>query len=90
MSNSDPPNIDVPAGYMWHGQLRHQLLLAALLPGAWAIAERALDGSRWLGIEDRWWFATAIAGVGEIAQLSPRQRLVAQLTAGDSPWGESG
>jgi hypothetical protein len=54
MSNSDPLNIDVPAEYMWHGQLRHLLLLAALLPGAWAIAEPALDGSRWLGVEDRW------------------------------------
>jgi len=61
MTNSDPLSIRVPAGHMWHGQLRHLLLLAALLPGAWAMAEPALDGGRWLGIEDRWWFAAAIA-----------------------------
>jgi hypothetical protein len=38
MTNSDPLSIRVPAGHTWHGQLRHLLLLAALLPGAWAIA----------------------------------------------------
>ena len=32
----------VPAGHMWHGQLRHVLLLAALLPGAWAVAAPAV------------------------------------------------
>ena len=46
---------------MWRGQLRHVLLLAALLPGAWAIAAPALAGTRWLGVEDRWWFAAALA-----------------------------
>jgi hypothetical protein len=61
MSNSDPLSIRVPAGHMWHGQLRHLLLLTALLPGAWAVAAPALDGGRWLGVEDRWWFAAALA-----------------------------
>jgi hypothetical protein len=61
MANSDPLNIRVPAGHMWHGQLRHLLLLTALVPGAWAIARPALDGGRWIGVEDRWWFAAAIA-----------------------------
>jgi hypothetical protein len=31
--NSDPLSIAVPDGFMWHGRLRHLLLLAVLLPG---------------------------------------------------------
>ena len=36
--SSDPLTIAVPAGHMWHGQFPHMLLIAALLPGAWALA----------------------------------------------------
>lgn len=46
---------------MGHGQLRHALLLAALLPGAWAIAEPSLRDGAWLGISTAHWFAAAIA-----------------------------
>ena len=59
--NSDPLSVRIPAGYFWHGQLRHLLFLAAMLPGAWALAEPALGDNQWLGVEDRWWFAAAIA-----------------------------
>jgi hypothetical protein len=59
--NSDPLSVRIPTGYFRHGQLRHLLLLAAMLPGAWALAEPALGDSQWLGIGDRRWFALAIA-----------------------------
>ena len=36
--SSDPLTVTVPPGYMWHGQFRHVLMLAALLPGAWLVA----------------------------------------------------
>ena len=61
MTRTDPISVRVPDGYFWHGQLRHLLLLAALLPGAWALAEPALGDGEWLGVADRWWFAAAIA-----------------------------
>lgn len=61
MASSDPLKVRVPAGHMWHGQLRHLLLLAGLVPGAWAIAAPALDGGRWLGVEDLRWFVAALA-----------------------------
>jgi len=59
--SSDPLTVSVPRGHMWHGQLRHLLLLAALLPGAWAVAGSDLGDGGWLGISDRTWFAAAIA-----------------------------
>jgi len=46
---------------MWQGQLRHAILLAALLPGAWAVAEGALGDGQWLGVADRVWFMAALA-----------------------------
>lgn len=61
MANSDPLSVRVPAGYFWHGQLRHLLLLAALLPGAWVVAGPALGDGSWLGVSDRCWFTMAIA-----------------------------
>lgn len=61
MRNSDPLSVRIPPGYSWHGQLRHLLLLAAMLPGAYALAGPALGDGQWLGVEDRWWFAAAIA-----------------------------
>jgi hypothetical protein len=61
MHNSDPLSVEAPPGYFWHGQLRHLLMLAVMLPGAWALAAPALGDGQWLGIQDRWWFAAAIA-----------------------------
>lgn len=61
MPSSDPITVEPPSGYFWHGQFRHLLLLVALLPGAWALAEPALGDGAWLGVEDRAWFAAAIA-----------------------------
>lgn len=61
MANSDPIQVHVPPGFFWHGQLRHLLLLVALLPGAYALAAPALDDGSWLGVADRTWFWAAIA-----------------------------
>ena len=61
MPNSDPLQIRVPSGYFWHGTLRHLLLLAALLPGAWALGAPALDDHDWLGLSERTWFILALA-----------------------------
>ncbi len=58
---SDPITVSAPPGYMGHGQLRHAILLAALLPGAWALAAPALGDGAWLGVADTWWFWTAVA-----------------------------
>jgi len=37
------------------------LLLAALLPGAWAVAAPALDDHEWLGLSERTWLFLALA-----------------------------
>lgn len=58
--SSDPLSITAPEGYMWHGQLRHLLLLAVLLPGAWAIAGDSLGDGAFLGVSDEAWFSTAV------------------------------
>ncbi|HJO03853.1 MAG TPA: methyltransferase [Acidobacteriota bacterium] len=58
--NSDPLRVSMPRGHPWQGQLPHLLLLAALLPGVWAIASPALDGGEWLGVDERVWL---LAGV---------------------------
>lgn len=59
--NSDPLSIRIPAGFMWHGQFRHLLLLAALLPGAWLVAGPALGDGAWRGVDDGTWFVLALA-----------------------------
>jgi hypothetical protein len=58
--NSDPLRVSIPPEHLWRGQLSHLLLLAALLPGVWAIAAPVLDGGEWLGIDERSWL---LAGV---------------------------
>jgi len=60
-NNSDPLTVSVPPGHMWHGQFRHALLLAALLPGAWFVAAPSLGNGGWLGVSDTHWFVTALA-----------------------------
>ncbi|HJL56941.1 MAG TPA: hypothetical protein QF597_05545, partial [Arenicellales bacterium] len=67
--NSDPLTVTVPAGHMWHGQVRHLLMLGALLPGAWMIAGNHLEDGTWLGITDRSWFIAAL-GVPVIQQIA--------------------
>jgi hypothetical protein len=59
--SSDPLTVTSPPGHMWHGQLRHALLLVALLPGAWALAAPDLGDGSWLGISDTAWFVAALA-----------------------------
>lgn len=59
--NPDPLSVAPPAGHMWHGQLRHAILLAAILPGALALAEPALGDGAWLGLSDRTWLLAALA-----------------------------
>jgi hypothetical protein len=61
VKNSDPITAGIPREHFWHGQLPHALLLAGLLPGAWAIGGPALDDGQWLGVSDRWWFYLALA-----------------------------
>ena len=46
---------------MWHGQLRHVLMLAVLVPGAWAIAGDSLGDGSYLGVADERWFIAALA-----------------------------
>lgn len=58
--SSDPLTVTVPEGYKWHGQLRHLLMLAVLVPGAWAIAGDSLGDGSFLGITDEAWFIAAI------------------------------
>ncbi len=59
--NSDPLTVTIPPGHLWHGQFRHVLMLAALLPGAWAVAGASLTEGSWLGLSTETWFAAAIA-----------------------------
>ena len=61
MPSSDPIQVDVPAGFFWHGALPHLLLLAVLIPGAWAWAAPALDDHVWMGLSERTWFVLALA-----------------------------
>jgi len=58
--NSDPLRVSIPQGHTWRGQLSHLLLLAALVPGVFALALPTLDGGEWLGVDERLWF---LAGV---------------------------
>jgi hypothetical protein len=66
---------------MWHGQLRHVLLLVVLLPGAWAIAGSSLGDGSFLGITDEVWFIAAIA-VPVVQQLLVALLWRAQLCYG--------
>ena len=61
MRNSDPLRVRVPVGYFWHGQLRHLILFAALLPGAHALAAPTFGHGAWLGVGTRTWFVAALA-----------------------------
>ena len=67
--NTDPLSVRVPSGYALHGQFRHLLLLAILLPGAWAVAGDALGDGQWLGLSERTWFALAL-GVPIVQQVA--------------------
>lgn len=58
---SERPRITVPAGHLWHGQLQHVVMLAALLPGAWTVAGSELDASSWLGVSEQVWFVLALS-----------------------------
>jgi hypothetical protein len=79
--SSDPLTIRVPDGFMWHGQLRHVLMLAVLLPGAWAIAGKSLGDGSYLGVTDEVWFIAALA-VPVIQQLAVALLWRAQLCHG--------
>ena len=59
--SSDPLTVKAPSGHLWHGQFSHALLLAAMLPGAWLVAEPSLGDSAWLGVSDTAWFVAALA-----------------------------
>jgi len=48
----DVLRVTAPPSFFFTGQVQHLILLAALLPGAWALARPALDGNTWLGITD--------------------------------------
>lgn len=53
--------MSVPASHMWQGQFAHLILLAALLPGAWALAGNSLGDGEFMGVADELWFAVAIS-----------------------------
>jgi len=59
--NTDPLRVEVPSGHLTRGQLPHFLLLAALLPGVWALATPSLDHGNFLGLDETVWFAWAVA-----------------------------
>lgn len=77
-SNSDPLTIRVPEGHMWHGQGRHFLMLAGLLPGAYLLAAASLGEGQLLGLSDRAWLALAL-GVPILQQLGVALLWRAQL-----------
>ena len=79
--NSDPLTVTVPVGHMWHDQVRHLLMLGALLPGAWMIAGNHLGDGTWLGITDKSWFFAAL-GVPVIQQITVALLWRAQLCYG--------
>lgn len=58
--NSDPIKGAVPKRHLLHGQFAHLLLLAALVPGVWALASPSVDGGAWLGIDERVWLYVAV------------------------------
>ena len=62
--SSDPLTVRIPSGHVWRGQFSHALLLAALLPGAWFVAEPSLGDSVWLDVSDTAWFCRRPRGPG--------------------------
>ncbi len=50
------PHKSLPLRYLFKGQFQHALFLAGLIPGAYFLAQPALEGSTWWGIPDRSWF----------------------------------
>lgn len=77
--NSDPLSVNAPPGHFTQGQLPHILLLAALLPGVWALGTPSLDGSSFLGLDERVWFYAAV-GVPVVQQLGVAALWRAQLS----------
>lgn len=74
--------IETPRGFFFVGQLQHALLLVALVPGAFWIAEPALSDGSFLGVPDRTWFLASIAVPifhQIIVWLAFRAQLVASL-----------
>jgi hypothetical protein len=54
----------LPAKFLFEGQLQHLMFLACLVPGAMYLAAPALDGSAWLGVSDyRWFYAVLVVAV---------------------------
>jgi len=60
MADLDPISVDVPRGHWSAGQFPHLVMMACLVPGAWAVAGPALDGDAWLGLSERAWLWLAI------------------------------
>jgi protein-S-isoprenylcysteine O-methyltransferase Ste14 len=59
-----PFPINLPARFLFTGQIQHLLLLACLVPGAIYLAGPSLDGSSWLGIPvSNWFFALLIVTI---------------------------
>ncbi len=58
----------MPPGHLLRGQGRHALLLAALLPGAWALSAPVLGDGAALGLSDRTWWLLAV-GVPVVHQV---------------------
>jgi hypothetical protein len=56
-------NRKVPAGYFFHRQIQHLLLIIVLVPGALYLTAPYLDGSLFWGMPDRTWVNLLIAVV---------------------------
>jgi len=50
----------LPPRYLFKGQFQHALLLGGLIPGAYFLAQPALEGTTWWGVSDRAWFWSLI------------------------------
>ena len=77
-SNTDPLQVEVSPEHMWHGQGRHVLLLAGLLPGAYLVGAQTLADKTWLGLSGVAWLALAL-GVPIVQQLGVALLWRAQL-----------
>lgn len=65
---SDELQIRAPRSHLLAGQLQHLMLLALLVPGAWALAAPWLGDGRCYGFSDEAWCAAAI-GVAVVHQV---------------------